>query len=84
MKKIISKHLRSKRNLTGRSLIPNRLFKVVIDVISVGILTIQKGSSVLPEDINADIATNLVTLVAYATGNKNHTRRNQDHPKHTN
>ena len=44
----------------------------------------KKDSNVLLENINAETVTSSAILVACATQNKNHSRRDLDHLKHTN
>ena len=54
------------------------------EVTNVEIPNIERDSSVLLANTSADIAINLAILVAYATRNKNLTRRQvQDHQQHT-
>ena len=84
MKITINKHHTRKMNLkTRRNSMPDRFFKVKTDVTNVGNPNIQRDFSVLLENVSTEIVINLVILVACATRNKNHTRRDQDHPKHT-
>ena len=83
--KITIKHLTREMNMKiRRNLTPDRFFKVKTDVRNVEILNTLKDFNVLLENINAETVTNLVISVACATKNKNHTRRDQDHQRHTN
>ena len=82
--KITIKHITRKMSIkTRRNSIQDRFFKVKIDVINVETQNTLRDSNALPENPNAETVTNLVISVACVIRNKNHTRREPDHLKHT-
>ena len=71
-------------NLQRRNSIQHSLIRILKDVINVEIQNTKRDLDVQPERPNANIAKCLVILVACATGNKRHIRRETDHLRPTN